>query len=230
MVDLKTNKYHVPFVKAVGEQSIATNNTTNRRVFSSSDSDSETEKITKKAKKSKSSHVSKASVAKSSSHSLKAKKVKSKKAQSDSSSSFESESDSSSSSASLLSDDSDNSSSSSDSQSSSESEKKVSVKPVKETTSSKKSSIEATVNTTASKHFSRVDVTKAKFVDSRLKDNSFTAKSGSTGSYGERAHRDLSIVRGRDFRQEKNKKKKGSYRGGHIDTNVHSIKFPSDDE
>jgi hypothetical protein len=34
--------------------------------------------------------------------------------------------------------------------------------------------------------------------------------------YGKRAHEDLIVTRGAGFRKEKNKKKKGSYRGGEI--------------
>ena len=34
--------------------------------------------------------------------------------------------------------------------------------------------------------------------------------------YGQRAHQDLIVTRGQGFRKEKNKKKKGSYRGGEI--------------
>ena len=34
--------------------------------------------------------------------------------------------------------------------------------------------------------------------------------------YGQRAHEDLIVTRGQGFRKEKNKKKKGSYRGGEI--------------
>ncbi len=37
-------------------------------------------------------------------------------------------------------------------------------------------------------------------------------------------------VRGKDFRHEKTKKKRGSYKGGIIDNNVNSFKFESDDE
>ena len=40
----------------------------------------------------------------------------------------------------------------------------------------------------------------------------------------------LSKVRGKDFRHEKTKKKRGSYRGGQIDQGTNSIKFDSDDE
>ncbi|KAI4528204.1 SRP40, C-terminal domain-containing protein, partial [Schizophyllum commune] len=34
--------------------------------------------------------------------------------------------------------------------------------------------------------------------------------------YGARAHQDLIVTRGAGFRKEKNKKKRGSYRGGEI--------------
>ena len=44
--------------------------------------------------------------------------------------------------------------------------------------------------------------------------------------YADRAHRDLSIVKGKGFTKEKNKKKRGSYKGGIIDTSGgRSIKF-----
>ena len=36
------------------------------------------------------------------------------------------------------------------------------------------------------------------------------------GDYGERASADLIVTRGDGFRKEKNKKKRGSYRGGEI--------------
>ena len=50
-------------------------------------------------------------------------------------------------------------------------------------------------------------------------------QSGAAGSWGERANRDLKFTRGKGFRHEKTKKKRGSYSGGQIDTAVHSIKF-----
>ncbi|CAH7668770.1 SRP40, C-terminal domain-containing protein, partial [Phakopsora pachyrhizi] len=62
-------------------------------------------------------------------------------------------------------------------------------------------------------------------VDPRLKDNSFLAKGGAQGSYGHKANMELMPTRGKAFTKEKNKKKRGSYRGGIIDTGVHSIKF-----
>lgn len=51
---------------------------------------------------------------------------------------------------------------------------------------------------------------------------------GSFGSWGERAYNDLRKTQGKNFRHEKNKKKKGSYRGGILDMTVNSIKFDSD--
>lgn len=39
---------------------------------------------------------------------------------------------------------------------------------------------------------------------------------GTTNDYGEKASADLIVTRGAGFRKEKNKKKRGSYRGGEI--------------
>ncbi|KAJ4958796.1 hypothetical protein NE237_025907 [Protea cynaroides] len=79
--------------------------------------------------------------------------------------------------------------------------------------------------------FQRVKVEEVKFVDERLQDNSYWAKGGADSGYGAKAQEVLGQVRGRDFRHEKTKKKRGSYRGGQIDVQSHSIKFNySDDE
>lgn len=48
---------------------------------------------------------------------------------------------------------------------------------------------------------------------------------GARGSWGERANEVLKYTKGKIFRHEKQKKKRGSYRGGRIDTHVNSIKF-----
>ncbi|ODN06326.1 Nucleolar and coiled-body phosphoprotein 1 [Orchesella cincta] len=53
-------------------------------------------------------------------------------------------------------------------------------------------------------------------VDYRLADNSFDAKKGARGSWGERANQDLKHTKGKSFRHEKTKKKRGAYRGGLI--------------
>lgn len=59
----------------------------------------------------------------------------------------------------------------------------------------------------------------------QLLDNGYEAKGGITNDYGNRAHQDLIVTRGAGFRKEKNKKKRGSYRGGEITLQSHSIKF-----
>jgi hypothetical protein len=58
-------------------------------------------------------------------------------------------------------------------------------------------------------------------VDPRLTSNAFQGH-----DWGRKAHEDLIVTRGKGFTKEKNKKKKGSYRGGFIDTSaVGGIKF-----
>ena len=94
-------------------------------------------------------------------------------------------------------------------------------KPGKENENSPKEAVQQ------KKFFQRVDPTKVEFLDERLKTNGFVESKSS--SYGERAYKDLSSARGSDFKKEKNKKKKGTYSGGQIDTTkVHSIKFSDD--
>lgn len=82
------------------------------------------------------------------------------------------------------------------------------------------------------KPFQRVNVEEVVFSDNRLKDNSYWAKDGADSGYGAKAQEVLGAVRGRDFRHEKTKKKRGTYRGGaEIDLQSHSVKFDySDDE
>ena len=45
------------------------------------------------------------------------------------------------------------------------------------------------------------------------------------GSWGEKAYHDLKCTKGKSFRHEKTKKKRGSYCGGQIDMGVNSIRF-----
>ncbi|RIB17932.1 SRP40, C-terminal domain-containing protein, partial [Gigaspora rosea] len=71
----------------------------------------------------------------------------------------------------------------------------------------------------------RINVNEVKFHNEKLKDNSFLAKDGAVGSYGHKAYNDFVTTRGKDFRAQKTKKKRGSYRGGKIDLQSHSIKF-----
>jgi len=44
-------------------------------------------------------------------------------------------------------------------------------------------------------------------------------------NYGAKAHKDLIVTRGDGFRKEKQKKKRGSYKGGAIDFHTRSFKF-----
>jgi len=73
--------------------------------------------------------------------------------------------------------------------------------------------------------FSRVKVEEIKFADESLKDNSFESRKATTNDYGAKASADLIVTRGASFRKEKNKKKRGSYRGGDITMGSHSFKF-----
>ena len=55
-------------------------------------------------------------------------------------------------------------------------------------------------------------------------------QAGARGSWGEKANADLIHTRGKSFRHEKTKKKRGSYHGGKIDSvNTYSIKFEDSD-
>ena len=61
-------------------------------------------------------------------------------------------------------------------------------------------------------------------------DNSYVGTFGAEG-WGFKAQQILGQVKGKDFRHEKTKKKRGSYRGGLIDPDARlSYKFESDDE
>ncbi|WOH01244.1 hypothetical protein DCAR_0520626 [Daucus carota subsp. sativus] len=103
------------------------------------------------------------------------------------------------------------------------------IKPKKakglEKTTKKGKSMPKTVNA-----FQRVKIDEVEFADEKLQDNSYWAKSGAEIGYGAKAQEVLGQVRGRDFRHEKTKKKRGSYRGGMIDLQSHSVKFNYSDE
>ncbi|KAL1541479.1 nucleolar and coiled-body phosphoprotein 1-like isoform X1 [Salvia divinorum] len=83
---------------------------------------------------------------------------------------------------------------------------------------------------TTVKAFQRVKIDEVEFVDDRLQDNSYWAKDGAETGYGAKAQEVLGQVKGRGFRHEKTKKKRGSYRGGQIDLQSHSVKFNYSDE
>lgn len=72
------------------------------------------------------------------------------------------------------------------------------------------------------KHFSRIDRSKIQFEAQALQDNTYK---GAAGTWGEMANEKLLQVRGKDFTKNKNKMKKGAYRGGSITLASGSYKF-----
>lgn len=83
----------------------------------------------------------------------------------------------------------------------------------------------------ANRPFKRIDdkyLNKVK--DYRLADNSYESLYARGGAaYAYKANQKLSVTRGKGFRHEKTKQKRGNYRGGKIDSNsVHSITFDDD--
>ena len=76
--------------------------------------------------------------------------------------------------------------------------------------------------------FQRVDVEKW-MGKKGAHNNSYEAAFGDKG-WGYKANQTLMQVRGKDFRHEKTKKKRGGYKGGAIDANASlSVKFTYDD-
>ncbi|KAJ2038906.1 jun-like transcription factor [Coemansia sp. S3946] len=73
--------------------------------------------------------------------------------------------------------------------------------------------------------FCRIRPEDVVYADERLKDNTYISKGGVENDFGYKAHMDLIVTRGKGFTKEKNKKKRGSYSGGKITMQSHSIKF-----
>ncbi|KAI0030834.1 SRP40, C-terminal domain-containing protein, partial [Vararia minispora EC-137] len=71
----------------------------------------------------------------------------------------------------------------------------------------------------------RIKADEVSFDNERLKDNTFESRGASSNDYGAKASADLIVTRGEGFRKEKNKKKRGSYRGGDITLQTHSFRF-----
>ena len=83
------------------------------------------------------------------------------------------------------------------------------------------------VNKNSHKGFRRVN-TEISNLNPMLRDNSFAKKvkmGGSDKNWGKKACEDFKNTSGKTFRHEKTKKKRGSYRGGIIGTEVSSFKF-----
>jgi hypothetical protein len=72
--------------------------------------------------------------------------------------------------------------------------------------------------------FRRVVSEEIEIPHEALRDNSYK----SFDTWGAKASQDLIVTRGKGFRSEKTKKKRGSYRGGSINVGVNSIRFDSD--
>lgn len=70
--------------------------------------------------------------------------------------------------------------------------------------------------------FSRIDMSKITYANEALRTNAYV---GPENEYGAKASSDLMKTKGKGFTKEKNKKKRGSYRGGVIDQTVRSFKF-----
>lgn len=78
---------------------------------------------------------------------------------------------------------------------------------------------------TSGEAFRRVDPEIwSKEIVSGLEDNSYEKCFGSEG-YGAKASQVLKQVRGKDFRHEKTKRKRGNYRGGSISLESKSFKY-----
>lgn len=73
--------------------------------------------------------------------------------------------------------------------------------------------------------FQRID--KSKIDQSLVLNNEYTS-TFAEDSYGFKAHQDLIVTRGKGFTKEKNKKKKGIYRGGVIGFASNSFKYDDD--
>jgi len=75
--------------------------------------------------------------------------------------------------------------------------------------------------------FRRVKEEEVEIKNDELADNTFEAKGGAD-DYGFKANQILKHTKGKSFRHEKTKKKRGTYKGGIINMGVTSIKFDSD--
>ena len=70
----------------------------------------------------------------------------------------------------------------------------------------------------------RIKADEVRFADERLKDNTFESRKAVTNDYGARANADLIATRGAGLRKEKNKKKRGSYRGWEITVHLTGLR------
>jgi len=100
-----------------------------------------------------------------------------------------------------------------------------STKSKKQKYSSSSSSTAAGTSPAAGESFKRVDAEVwNQHVKTELADNSYVKTFGEDG-FGAKANKVLSTVRGKDFRHEKTKRKRGTYRGGAITLASNSFKY-----
>jgi hypothetical protein len=77
--------------------------------------------------------------------------------------------------------------------------------------------------------FQRINPNLADDLPEALQDNNWLAREADP--YAAKAYKDLSVTKGKGFRHEKTKKKRGTYKGGEIDTGaVNSYFFHNDSE
>jgi hypothetical protein len=77
--------------------------------------------------------------------------------------------------------------------------------------------------------FRRVDAAATDTSGVSGSDNSWDALRAKGHTYADKAQERLGAVKGKNFRKEMTKAKRGTYRGGNIDMAVNSIKFQYDD-
>ncbi len=75
--------------------------------------------------------------------------------------------------------------------------------------------------------FQRIRAEEAEALPDTMRDNSYVASDADGTGWGHKANLTLIQVKGKGFRHEKTKKKRGSYRGGALPMDVKSIKFES---
>ena len=87
----------------------------------------------------------------------------------------------------------------------------------------------ATPGSGSSDRFRRVDADTVDTSGVSGSDNSWDALRAKGHTYADKAQERLGAVKGKNFRKEMTKAKRGTYRGGEIDMAVNSIKFQYDD-
>jgi hypothetical protein len=77
--------------------------------------------------------------------------------------------------------------------------------------------------------FQRINPNEVTALPESMRDNSYVASDQAGTGWGAKANNTLIQVKGKGFRHEKTKKKRGSYRGGALPMEPQSLKFADDD-